>query len=91
MSKIMTPAEWFKQNNSHRMYAVTTPTLEEITAYAAYYHAEMSKPPKDVEDAAINWCNSQKEKHTHADSWDNMYDSFIKGYSLANKPPKPNS
>jgi hypothetical protein len=87
----LTAAEWLEQKNSHRMYAVTTPTIAEIEEYARYYHAELSRPPKDVVEA-IN------EKYPHLERQEGLtYSSFkmhndhadllrlaaLHGYSLA--------
>lgn len=57
-NKIMTPAEFYcskgyidKSDSMNFETEAFIPMPSHVTEYAEYYHREMSKPPKDVEEA----------------------------------------
>jgi len=57
--KILSAIDWLNQEYPHPHGGFVIPSPEMVEAYAAYYHAEMSKPPKDVVEAI-------KEKYPYA-------------------------
>jgi hypothetical protein len=69
-NKIMTPAEFYcskgyidKSNPESFLSEAFIPMPEHVTEYAEYYHAEMSRPPKDVEEAIDKYSDGSLERY----------------------------
>ncbi len=83
--KILSAIEWLNQEYPHPHGGFVIPSPEMVEAYAAYYHAEMSKPPEDVEaaieayeDVALIMYNEQSMGFAEVVS-----KAVLHGYSLA--------
>lgn len=84
--KILSAIEWLNQEYPHPHGGFVIPSPEMVEAYAVYYHAEMSKPPKDVVEAI----EAQKEiyaPYSNAEPWADKQQAFKDGseygYSFA--------